>query len=115
MREWTVHHEPTIPNFDNHDERKLQKGQVIAIEPFASTGGGIIKEGKGSSIYSLKTERPVRDANARKVLTYIQEEYKTLPFSKRAIAKQFPLFTANTAINTLMNNLIIHEYAQLPE
>jgi len=115
IEEWTVHAHPSIPNYDNNDKTKLEEGQVIAIEPFASNGAGFIKEGKGSSIYSIQNNKQVRDPITRKVLDYIKQEHRTLPFSKRDIVKKFPPFQTNIALNTLLNNNIIHEYAQLPE
>ncbi|MBS3135179.1 type II methionyl aminopeptidase, partial [Candidatus Woesearchaeota archaeon] len=35
----------SIPNYDNGDNFKLEKGMIIAIEPFATTGIGMIEEG----------------------------------------------------------------------
>ena len=43
----------SIPNYDDGDDTKLKKGMVIAIEPFATTGIGMIEEGKDSGIFKL--------------------------------------------------------------
>jgi hypothetical protein len=35
---FNIHDSPSIPNFDNGDDTTLEKGDTIAIEPFATTG-----------------------------------------------------------------------------
>ena len=110
---YNLHAGITVPNYDNGDEKVLQEGQILAIEPFATSGEGKIMEGKPSGIYRLDQIRPVRDANARKILKFIAEEYKTLPFAKRWVIKKFP--TAAFALRILENERILAQYPQLPE
>ena len=110
---YNLHAGITVPNYDNGDEKELQDGQILAIEPFATSGEGKIIEGKPSGIYRLEQARPVRDMNARKILKFISEEYKTLPFAKRWVVKKFP--TAGFALRILEKEGILHQYPQLPE
>lgn len=115
LARYTIHTTPTIPNYDNDDKTKLKAGQIIAIEPFATTGSGYIKEGKMSTIYRLNSTQSPRDANARKILEFIKSEFKTLPFSKLQIFRKFPNPTTNLALNMLEKQGIIYQYAQLLE
>lgn len=115
LAENIIHTAPTVPNYDNNDKTKLTAGQIIAIEPFASTGSGFIKEGKMSSIYRLNSTQLPRDPNSRKILEFIKEEFKTRPFSKLQIFKKFPSPTTNLSLNQLEKQGIIYQYAQLPE
>ena len=109
---YKVHTSPFIPNFDNGDTTKLEKGDTIAIEPFATDGDGMIYEGKLCDVYELKEIKPVRDMNSRKLLRFIVEEYKTLPFAKRWLKdKKGYIF----ALNILEKQGILHHYPQLPE
>lgn len=110
---YNLHAGVTVPNYDNGDEKELQDGQILAIEPFATNGEGKIIEGKPSGIYRLEHAKPVRNMNARKVLKFIAEEYKTLPFAKRWVVKKFP--TAGFALRILENEKILHQFPQLPE
>lgn len=113
--DYEVHKKPSIPNFNNNNEEKLQKHQFITIEPFATTGSGYIKEGKPSSIYSLQKKSSVRNPITKKILNFIENEYKILPFSKRQLSNKFTLPQVNLALKDLENNKIIKEYPQLPE
>ena len=104
-----------IPNYDNKDETMLEEGMIIAIEPFATNGSGMIFDGKKSSIYAVINESNVRDQITRDVLKFIKEEYQTLPFCKRQLVRYFPEFKVNFAIRNLTKYEVIREYSHLPE
>ncbi len=115
LGEYRIHDKPTIPNFDNGDDTELKEGQKIAIEPFASTGAGIIGDGKPSDIYRLADIKPVRNPNVRKIIMYIGENYKELPFAKRWLLKKFDSFKVSFALNLLERSEILYRYPQLIE
>ena len=105
----------SIPNYDNKDEFKLKKGMIIAIEPFATNGIGMIEEGKDSGIFKMENAKSVRTQISKEILDYISKEYSTLPFAKRWLLKKFPEFKVNFALNNLEREGIISQYKQLPE
>lgn len=115
LEKFTIHSPPTIPNYDSGEQTRIEENQIIAIEPFASTGSGFIKEGKPSTIYRLNQIKPTRNPEARKLLIFIQEEFKTLPFSKLQLTKLFPSTALNLVLNTLEKENILYQYNQLPE
>lgn len=111
---FNLHSGISIPNFDNNDKTALHEGQIIAIEPFATKGtSGRVSDGKPSGIYKLMRVRPVRDMNARKMLSFIANEYSTLPFAERWLEKEFP--RAKYILNLLQKEGILHSYPQLYE
>lgn len=110
-----IHDRPTIPNFDNGDKTRLEEGQKIAIEPFASNGAGLIYEGKPSEIYNLHELKPIRNPNVRKILIYIADNYKELPFAKRWLLQKFDRFNVTFSLNLLEKSGIIYQYPQLIE
>ncbi|MBU0930229.1 MAG: type II methionyl aminopeptidase [Nanoarchaeota archaeon] len=112
---YQLHAGLTIPNYNNGNNTELKEGQIFAVEPFATTGDGIVIEGKPSEIYGLVNEKPVRDSNTKIILKFIKENYKTLPFAKRWIANEFGLLKANMALNTLEREGVIKQYMQLVE
>ena len=115
IERYQIHAEPTVPNFNNKDKRVLSKGQVIAIEPFATDGIGLVTEGKDSFIYELSRKKPQRDMRLRKVLDYIERNYKTLPFSARWLAREFDKNNILMLLNNLERQGILKHYKQLPE
>jgi methionyl aminopeptidase len=113
MNEYELHSGLIIPNFSNDNPDKLPKG-LYAIEPFATNGSGKIYEGKPSGIYALIEDKNIRSNDARDVLDFIVEEYKTLPFCSRWVVKKFgtkSLF----ALRELENNNTISQFDQLVE
>ncbi len=108
---YDVHISPSIPNYDNGDENTLEEGQVIAIEPFATDGIGLVKQGKMSSIYALLHKKPVRMQSVKQILDHIEKNYKTLPFAARWLKMQGAQF----ALRILEKEGILHQYEQLPE
>jgi methionyl aminopeptidase len=113
MEEYDLHAGINIPNIAESSGMQLKDG-LYAIEPFATSGSGKVKDGKPSGIYSLVDERTPRSDNAREVLNFIIEEYQTLPFCSRWIYKKFGakgLF----GLKQLEDNQNLHQYPQLIE
>jgi len=113
LGEYLIHAGLTIPNYDNQNKAEIEEG-AYAIEPFSTTGAGIVQDGKPSGIYRLEERKAIRDNLAREILNYIEEEYKTLPFCERWIVKKF----GNRSLMSLrlMEQAgIIHQYPQLIE
>lgn len=88
LGQFDVHSKPSIPNYDTGDERVLEEGMVFAIEPFASTGKGIVYESGEAGVFMLTTKKPTRNPITREVLKEI-ETYQGLPFAKRWLEKKF--------------------------
>ncbi|MFH2020958.1 MAG: type II methionyl aminopeptidase [archaeon] len=114
LSQYIFHDKPSIPNFDTGDKTQLKEGQVIAIEPFASNGAGIIYESSNANIFSQINRKPVRNMMSRDVLKKI-ESYKNMPFTTRWLARDYPLPKVNYALRDLMQNGIIHPYPPLPD
>ncbi len=110
---YNLHTGTNIPNYDNNQTNQIQEG-VYAIEPFTTTGAGAVIDGKPSGIYHLENSNPVRDQQARQILEFIKEEYKTLPFAARWLHKKFGS-RALLALRYIENAHILHHYPQLIE
>jgi methionyl aminopeptidase len=78
-----LHADVFIPNFDNGDNTELLEGQVIAIEPFMTTGKGYVTDGDVLQIYQKVGESGVRSQDTRDVSNFISENYITYPFATR--------------------------------
>ncbi len=114
LGEWTVHTGITIPNFDTEDPTELEDGMTIAVEPFASTGVGLIQDRGNPYIHSLTNRKPVRNQVTRQVMKKI-DQYGSLPFATRWLAKDLPLFKVNFALKELNQLDILKSYAPLVE
>ena len=88
LGKYEIHTKPNIPNFDNGDSTQIDKGAVFAIEPFASTGAGIVQDSGIATVFELSNKKPVRNPITRQVLKEI-ESYNELPFTTRWLTRKF--------------------------
>jgi methionyl aminopeptidase len=112
---YVIHDAPTIPNVNTNLKTELVKGQVIAIEPFATTGAGVVEESERANLFALWNKKPVRSPYAREVLQFVEQEYKNLPFTTRWLAAKFGLGKANLALRELNQAGALHRYPPLVE
>jgi methionyl aminopeptidase len=108
---WDQHTDPNIPNRAVEQGVELEVGDVVAIEPFATDGGGKVNEGSSEEIYALEREASVRNRQARKALEQIVEEFKTLPFARRWLETD----RAEMALRRLEQQNVVHGYPVLQE
>ena len=108
---WEQHTEPNVPNRAVEQGVELEAGDVVAIEPFATDGGGKVTEGAHEEIYSLEREASVRNRQAREALEQIVEEFKTLPFARRWLDTS----RAKMALRRLEQQNVVHGYPVLKE
>ncbi len=115
IEQYVLHAGITIPNYDNKSKIKLSEG-IYAIEPFATNGVGLVKEDKPSGIYSIISNKPIRDPNIKKFFQEIYNKYKTLPFAYRWLYKDYNnKINLKLFIEYLKKNGNIHEYPILVE
>lgn len=108
---WKQHTPPNIPNRAVDSGVELEVGDVVAVEPFATDGGGKVNEGTTEEIFGLDRERSVRDRRARQALDQITDQYKTLPFATRWL----DVNRAGMALRRLKQSDVIHGYPVLQE
>jgi len=111
LGQWEQHTKPNIPNRKVPQGTTLSVGDVVAIEPFATDGGGKVKEGSAEEIFALESERSIRDRQARQALDQITDEFRTLPFATRWLETSRP----ELALRRLKQQDIVHGYPVLKE
>lgn len=117
LKKFDMHAAPEIPNIAKTDARMLEEGMAFAIEPFATNGEGYVREAVQTEIFALDEPKPVRNPVARKVLEFVSENYETLPFAERWIARELKLseFQRKIALRELMQTKCIRAYPILRE
>ncbi|RLG34370.1 type II methionyl aminopeptidase [Methanosarcinales archaeon] len=107
---YNSHAPPTIPNVKYEHGVILRTNDVIAIEPFATDGGGKVVESGNVEIYSLIKPKPVRMREAKKLLDEIKK-YHGLPFARRWLPRE----RLNLALRALKNTGVLRDYPILRE
>jgi methionyl aminopeptidase len=113
LSQYGIHNDPTIPNFDTKDDEVLGEG-FIAIEPFASTGVGLIHEKGEANVFALTGKKPVRTGFVRDIQKEI-EKFSGMPFTKRWLVSKFSEGQVNYALKQLEQLETLHAYPPLVE
>ncbi len=115
MQRYLLHAGVSIPSVANTaNNSALKAGDVLAIEPFATTGEGHVISGGGSNIYLCKESlnvRLIRDSRSKLMFDKVKKEFKTLPFAQRWFEKQFS--NSDTVLRKLSFLGLLKHYPQL--
>lgn len=115
LEQYDLHAEPQIPNISFHGHYELKENQVIAIEPFATNGTGMIKESEQVLIFRLLEPKPVRNMDARKIISFA-DKLNGLPFAERWIQDLgFSQFKTRVALKELRERGVLYDYPVLKE
>ncbi|MFH0922619.1 MAG: type II methionyl aminopeptidase [Candidatus Micrarchaeota archaeon] len=111
-----LHAGEEIPN-TGRGSYVLEEGDVFAVEPFATTGGGrVIDSSPPAEIFSMLQPKNVRLPSSRKLIELAMSEYNLLPFAKRWLSKAFVSEPSlNLALSDLVRQNILHPYRILKE
>lgn len=113
LDQYLLHAGVEVPNFAARGRGAvLEEGDVIAIEPFATNGIGIVVETSRTEIFSALIEMPTRNTIARQMFKSIKEKYHELPFAERWVVDSFE---KKIALRELIKNGSIYSYPVLKE
>ncbi len=112
LARYTVHQSPNIPNYESGADFKLKEDMVIAIEPFASAGAGVIYESKNPTVFQFKQKKSVRNRMARKLLKDIRK-FQGLPFTTRWLSRKHSKGKVKLGLRELMKKDVIEDFPPL--
>lgn len=110
---WTVHCPPPIPNVADGGRDHLAAGTVVAIEPFATAGRGLVSERGQPEVFRLDPGRdPGRTAHPEVVEA--MRGMHGLPFARRQLAG-IPRPSVESALQALSRSGVLTAYPPLVE
>ena len=116
IERYKLHTGISIPNiYRPHDNYVLKEGDIVAIEPFATTGAGQVIETPPTLIYMYIRDRPVRLPQARNLLKHVKNNFSTLPFAYRWVQKLMPETQLKLALIQLEKAGALYGYPILKE
>ncbi|MCL1979166.1 MAG: type II methionyl aminopeptidase [Methanomassiliicoccaceae archaeon] len=111
IKPYNLHAGVSIPSYNNGDAGRLVPGMVIAIEPFATDGGGTVDDGPPGNIVRIVRERKLADPRSQEFFEYAKKEFKSFPFCARSC--DFP--DAEKCVKDLVRHGVLTSYAQMVE
>jgi methionyl aminopeptidase len=115
IEEYDLHSGVSVPNVPHAGAKKLEEGWVVAIEPFATLGRGRVTEDARVDIFDLQAVKPVRLAEARRIIEFADEHFDGLPFAERWLKPVAGGFALRAALRELVNREVLHQYPGLVE
>ena len=110
---YTLHDTPQIPNARIGLQGSLEAGSIFAIEPFATSGRGFIKdEGKPEVFMLERSPKPSSKINAESFEAI--ESWRGLPIARRYFA-DLPKKPFERTIKELIKQGVMREYPPLVE
>lgn len=82
IERYLLHAGKSVPNIP-HGHETLHAGEVVAIEPFASSGAGEVDGRRTGNIYRVLKTKPLKAPELNDFLQILSGEFKTLPFAER--------------------------------
>ncbi|NLI74310.1 MAG: type II methionyl aminopeptidase [Euryarchaeota archaeon] len=113
MKQYNLHAGISVPNHDDENEVRVPNNSVLAIEPFATDGGGEVKNAKAGNIYRVIRERELRHKAAAEHFQLLKENFGTLPFCERWATDLDP--KAATHLRMLVRHGMVLSYPMLVE
>lgn len=111
---WTVHCPPPVPNVpDEGAHDRLEVGRVLAIEPFATDGGGIAAEQGKAEVFRLAPGQE-EGISLEAALGQRLRELRGLPFSRRDL-QAFPRTLVEETLTLLASRGRLSAYPPLVE
>jgi methionyl aminopeptidase len=82
---YLVHAGTSLPNVAHISLTKVRLGEAYAVEPFVTVqnAAGKVEESGEVTIFRFVKQKPLKNPYAKKLLTYIEENFRTLPFAER--------------------------------
>lgn len=79
IERYLLHAGKSIPNVSGMSDDRLEEGEVVAIEPFATNGAGAIENGAFGNILRFRRDPGPSDPSVQRLF----ERFRTLPFTAR--------------------------------
>ena len=111
IKPFNLHAGLSIPNVDDGNKDRVEEGMIIAIEPFATNGVGLIDSGKSSNIYKVMRNLPIADPDLKAFFDDMCQTVSTFPFCERWLDDP----KTSAKVNKLMRHGLISRYAQCVE
>ena len=111
IMQYDLHAGLSVPNYASGEMTQVEKGMILAIEPFATNGRGEVVNGRPGNIVRILREREIEEPKIKEFFDYVKEEFKSFPFCARSC--DFP--EAEKYVNFLIRRGILSNYSQLIE
>ena len=110
VERYVLHAGKSVPNIP-HGHDSLDEGDVVAIEPFSSSGAGEVDGRRSGNIYRVLRTKSLKEDALNAFLEQLSVEFRTLPFAERWAYALDP--RAPSLLNQLLRTRSVMTYPAL--
>jgi methionyl aminopeptidase len=109
---YVVHTGTSLPNVPQLFSTKIKLGGVYAIEPFVTVpnAAGRVENSDEATIFRFLRSRSTKNPHARELQKYIEENFRTLPFTERWLQNVVPQQYYREAFAELLASKTLTKY-----
>jgi methionyl aminopeptidase len=109
---YLVHAGRALPNVSHFSLSKINVGEIYATEPFVTVADAVgkVKSESEAYIFRFIKQKSLRDQYAKRLLLYIQKNFRTLPFTERWLGGCIPQSHYKIAFSELLSSKSIMSY-----
>jgi len=114
---YIVHTGTSLPNVSHLFSSKIKLGGLYAIEPFVTlpNAAGRVENGDEATIFRFLKSKSLKDPYAKQLLKYIENNFRTLPFTERWLQNVGPQKHYKEAFRELLASKSLMEYRTFVE
>ena len=109
---YLIHSGKSLPNVPHFFGFKFKEGDIFALEPFVTLAdaAGKVENGDLVTIFRFHKKKKVKGLHAKKLLVFIERNFRTLPFAERWLTGVVPKQSYNSAFKELLSSKSLVSY-----
>jgi len=109
---YLIHTGKTLPNVSHVSVARIEAGEVYAVEPFVTVADAVgkVESSFETYIFRFLKHKSLRDPYAKQLLNYIEENFRTLPFTERWLRGCVPPDRYRAAFSELLSSKSLMSY-----
>ena len=109
---YLIHSGKSLPNVPHFFGFKFKEGDIFALEPFVTLAdaAGKVENGDLVTIFRFHKKKKVKGVHAKKLLVFIERNFRTLPFAERWLIGVVPKQSYNSAFKELLSSKSLVSY-----
>jgi len=117
IERYNLHAGKSVPNVSGIESGRFEVGEVFAVEPFVTlkNAEGAVRDGDAAYIYRFVKTKGPKSKEAAKLIDYIKDTYKGLPFASRWVHNSWKEDDVEQAFDELVSRRCVAGYPVLVE
>ena len=109
---YSLHAGKALPNVFHLSTSRVKAGEIYAVEPFVTmpNAAGKVRRAKEAHIFRFIKHKSLKNEYSKRLLNYIEKNFRTLPFSERWLEGCVPVSHHSAAFSELLSSKSLMAY-----